>query len=306
VPLTNIVVDKTTPRGGPSGTAATLSGSGFLVAQGSITFDPLGAALVAAITSWDPLLIAFTVPVLPVSLTDKFITVYVQLAGAGDGYSFPWWSPAIGFENLSTHPNLDFQLPAFEAGDAQDEDDPLVSSAADFNRLLGISLNDGTGAPGPQGTAGPTGPAGAVGPAGADGSVQIFGVPGPDGPQGVQGQTGVQGPTGAQGPSGGPPGPQGEAGIQGVIGIPGPITPSGFRGAVLPVTTPGQTAFVLPGPDYPLAVDRVLLHLRGATYMPTTGFFSVSGTNNESILWLNAFPLALGDVLFASWYAANP
>jgi hypothetical protein len=120
-----------------------------------------------------------------------------------------------------------------------------------------------------------------------------------------KGDTGAQGLTGPQGPSGGPPGATGATGPQGTQGIPGAITPSGFRGVELPVTTPGQTAFTLPGPTYPLANDRIKLVIRGVTYT-TPHYFTVSGLSNQNLTWLNAFTLVPGDLVFAEYYTTPP
>lgn len=88
--------------------------------------------------------------------------------------------------------------------------------------------------------------------------------------------------------------------------MPGPIGSSGYRTAVLPINTAGQTVYTIPGPDYPLAPDRVQLALRGATYYAGTGFFTVGGVNNEVVTWANAFPLAPQDVLVAAWFVTPP
>jgi hypothetical protein len=207
-------------------------------------------------------------------------------------------------------PGFDYQYPSFEEGPDQNDDNPRTVTAADINKMLDRLLALGGAVPGGQGPVGPVGPQGLQGPAGDPGSVQIFGVPGPEGPAGPAGDVtqiiGVPGPPGPAGPAGGPPGPQGAPGIQGPAGVPGPITPSGYRTAALPIAVSGQTVFTLPGPDYPLASDRVEIGLRGTTYYAGTGFFNVSGANNEQITWTDVFPLSDQDTLVAAWYTTPP
>lgn len=235
------------------------------------------------------------------------------LAGANPDIYAAFNFPAtlfVGTDPPLLLPGLDYQYPSFEAGDDENTDDPRTVTAADLNRVLDRLLALGGALPGSPGPIGPKGDQGIQGEPGAPGSVQIFGVPGPQGDPGPPGDVtqiiGVPGPPGPPGPAGGPQGPQGIPGIQGPAGVPGPIGSSGFRGAILPVTVAGQTAFTLPGPDYPLAADRVFLVIRSATYMPGLGFFTVTGVNNEDITWLNAFPLSTQDVVFAAWFTTPP
>lgn len=218
-----------------------------------------------------------------------------------------------GVDEIAGFPfGLNYQWPRFDAGPDENTDVPDEWSAADANRLLDRVLALGGAIPGPQGVQGPQGPAGPQGDPGPAGSVQVLGVPGPQGPTGPAGDVtqiiGVPGPPGPPGDPGGPPGPQGEPGIQGPTGVPGPIGSSGARFAVLPVTSAGQTLFTLPGPDFPLAPDRIVLYLRGASYPPGAGFFTVSGANNEQITWQSAFPLSAvnNDVLVAMFFVTPP
>lgn len=94
---------------------------------------------------------------------------------------------------------------------------PQTSVSGSVAEGLGISLNIGLSAAGPQGPVGPVGPQG------------IQGVQGPVGPQGIQGEVGPIGPVGPVGPQGvqGEQGIQGLQGIQGVQGSAGPGVASG-------------------------------------------------------------------------------
>lgn len=233
------------------------------------------------------------------------------LAGANPdiyaAFNFPTGEQEGADEVAGFPTGLGYQLPGAEEGSPiQDLDDPRISQAADFNRLLDRVLSLGGVIQGPQGIQGPAGPEGPEGPEGAAGSIQVVGVPGPQGPPGPAGDVtqiiGVPGPAGPPGPAGGPQGPQGIPGIQGPAGVPGPIGSSGFRGVPIDVTTAGQTVFNIPGPEFPLAADRVFIGLRGATYYPGTNFFTVSGPDNEIITWLNAFPLSTNDRLFVAYF----
>lgn len=123
-------IDTILPRGGLPGQAVVVQGDGFGVAQGRVLFDPLGVAIAAAVTSWANDQIQFTVP--GGVLNDRFSTLYVEKDGGGDGESEPFWVPAVGVDGLG------YQYPNLEGSDeaAINQDDPRVSQASDFNRLM--------------------------------------------------------------------------------------------------------------------------------------------------------------------------
>lgn len=142
--LSVLQLDKVTPRGGPDATSVVVTGSGFGVVQGSITFDPLGEHggpyPVVTITLWQDDRIEYVAPS-GFSLPDRdnrFYDVHIQKNGATDGLAHPWWVPdsalTIGPPPVSS--GLDYQWPSFDAGPNQDVDEPTVWKAADFNRTL--------------------------------------------------------------------------------------------------------------------------------------------------------------------------
>jgi hypothetical protein len=133
--LTVVAIDSVSPRGGPSGTVVTVSGSGFGIIKGTITFDPLGSAIVVLavdITTWLDDTIVFTVPVLPPAFLNRFTTVaFVKFDGSDFGTT-PFWVPA----SPPSANGLDYQWPDLEEGtDDENEDDPRKIQAADYNRL---------------------------------------------------------------------------------------------------------------------------------------------------------------------------
>jgi hypothetical protein len=134
MPLSLIVIDETavSPRGGRAGTTVSVPGSGFGAPTGVVRFDPLGENLVAAIVSWAPSLVVFTVPTL--SATNRSVTVQIENSTADDMATMPFWYPSTP----AVAPG--YQWPNAEAGSVeQDVDDPRISSAADFNRALDLA-----------------------------------------------------------------------------------------------------------------------------------------------------------------------
>lgn len=99
--------------------------------------------------------------------------------------------------------------------------------------LKTVTVDVGTGEPGPQGPAGPKGDTGALGPQGPIGET---GPQGPAGPQGSKGEKGDPGPQGVRGPIGeqGPPGPPGPAGTDVCAGA-----PAGYEPGILQINGAG-------------------------------------------------------------------
>lgn len=132
MPLSTFVIQSVVPRGGPAGTQFTITGAGFGVAQGAITFDPLASSLPAVIVSWADDAIIATVPI--GVLANRFATLAAVKFGGSDGASVPWWVPA---DEPGEGDGLDYQYPDFEAGTAaENTDDPLRVQACDVNRLI--------------------------------------------------------------------------------------------------------------------------------------------------------------------------
>jgi len=129
--LTTFLITSVTPRGGGPTVSVTVAGSGFGLPAGSVIFDPLGIALAATVTGWTTTQIDFDVPA--GVLENRFATLYLQRFDGADGASVPFWVPPA---DPQTNGGLDFQYPAFEAGDDQDTDDPTTQTAADFNRVI--------------------------------------------------------------------------------------------------------------------------------------------------------------------------
>jgi hypothetical protein len=132
--LTSITVDSVTPRGGATGVRVVILGAGFGVAAGSIAFDPLGLNVAATPVVWQPDRIEFDVPTL--SVENQFLTVAVSLSGNSDGFTTPFWVPSSAPLVGPLPPGMDYQWPAFEEGDDENEDDPRTVTAADLNRVL--------------------------------------------------------------------------------------------------------------------------------------------------------------------------
>jgi hypothetical protein len=131
--LSIVSITDVTPRGGAPGTTLTIVGVGFGVATGLVIFDPTGTPASAVVTSWVDDQIVCTVPVLLNVQKNKHLTVQVVRQDETDHSTFPWWVPATPVSASG----VDYQWPAFEAGSVlQDEDDPRVSQAADYNRQL--------------------------------------------------------------------------------------------------------------------------------------------------------------------------
>jgi len=130
--LSTFVISRVTPRGGSPGTVVSVTGSGFGVVAGTVTFDPFGVNIAATITLWQDDLVEFTVPYNLV--VDQFSTLFLQRSDGNDGGSVPFWVPVAN--PLVQSDDLDYQYPAFEEGDEQDEDNPRIMSAADMNRML--------------------------------------------------------------------------------------------------------------------------------------------------------------------------
>jgi hypothetical protein len=98
-----------------------------------VRFDPLGVNLAGTIAFWGPNLVTVTTPAgLP---DNQFVTLLLETAGANDAGQVPFWVPAIAADGL------DYQYPAFEEGPLQDVDDPRVSEASEFNRMLARVLS---------------------------------------------------------------------------------------------------------------------------------------------------------------------
>ena len=105
--------------------------------------------------------------------------------------------------------------------------------------LKTVTVDVGTGVPGPPGSSGPQGPAGPKGDTGAlgpQGPIGETGPQGPAGPQGSKGEKGEPGPQGVRGPIGeqGPPGPPGPAGTDVCAGA-----PDGYEPGILQINGAG-------------------------------------------------------------------
>lgn len=128
--LTTMNIDAVTPRGGPSGTPITVTGSGFGVSAGTLVFDPQGSNVSATPLTWDDDTITFNVPVgIPFAHT---ATLVIEKLGGTDSAVTPFWSPAA----TPSADGLDYGYPADEAGPNQDVDDPRKFTARDFNRVV--------------------------------------------------------------------------------------------------------------------------------------------------------------------------
>lgn len=131
--LSTFFITAISPRGGSAGASVTVTGSGFGVTAGTVTFDPLGTAVLATVTAWNNNSITFTIPTLISQLLDGFVTVFFQTADANDGASLPFWIPAA----VPSTNAIDYQQPDFEAGTPDESvDDPREIQACDVNRLL--------------------------------------------------------------------------------------------------------------------------------------------------------------------------
>lgn len=131
--LTVMSIIAVTPRGGIPTDAITITGAGFGAPTGVLTFDPQGEAVDAPPSSWTNDTIVFTVPALPSNLRDRTVALLIARQDGNDSIVTPFWVPSA---TPGTNA-LGFQYPVFEAGSAtQDEDDPRIQSAADFNRLF--------------------------------------------------------------------------------------------------------------------------------------------------------------------------
>lgn len=130
-------IDTVTPRGGSAGTPVVVRGGGFGIVPGRVVLDPLGAAITAAPTVWIDDRVEFLVPA--GLQRDRFLTLYIERAGASDGAPIPFWVPiAQGDTEI-----LDYQYPTYDAGvelDDANADNPRKAQAADFNRQLDLSL----------------------------------------------------------------------------------------------------------------------------------------------------------------------
>jgi hypothetical protein len=138
------VIDTITPRGGVLGAAVSIVGSGFGAATGQVVFDPLGVNVAAPITAWGPNQVDITVPAgLP---ENQFVVLGLETAGAADGCTASFWVPATVIPPGIGLSGLDYQYPAFEEGQGENEDDPRTNTAADYNRLLDkvLALAGGT------------------------------------------------------------------------------------------------------------------------------------------------------------------
>lgn len=144
MPLSLVIVDTVTPRGGRALTQVTIQGSGFGAAQGTVVLDPAGEAVTAAIVSWVPDQIVYTIPAL--SSVDRTVTVQVNISTGLDSGLHPFWYAGAIIPGQPPA-KLDFQWPGAEAGSAtQDDDDPRTWTAADFNRALALLLLSGRAA----------------------------------------------------------------------------------------------------------------------------------------------------------------
>lgn len=133
--LTTTTISAVTPRGGRPGTSITIDGADFGVATGTVTFDPQGENLPAAITSWTPTQVVCVVP----ALTQENLFVDLLLVNSlGTDQDFTkFWVPVTDPAAGPFPPGLDYQLPGLEVGTlGENTDIPGIMSAADFNRLL--------------------------------------------------------------------------------------------------------------------------------------------------------------------------
>jgi len=142
--LTAVRIENVTPRGGGAGIDVTVEGVGFGVNLGSVLFDPLGSLggpFAATVLSWQDDEVRYTTPTELglASRANQFHTVLIQKPGATDHGVHRWWvqDQALFYAPPPTSIGLDYQWPAFEEGTPwEDDDDPRLWQAADFNRLL--------------------------------------------------------------------------------------------------------------------------------------------------------------------------
>jgi hypothetical protein len=160
--------------------------------------------------------------------------------------------PAGAIDLNSTTPKTELTT---SAGGAIDLDvHPAGVSALTPGLLATITIDSGTGPPGPTGPVGPPGPAGPSGPPGGAGPVGPPGAdsttPGPAGPQGPPGADstipGPAGPPGADSTVPGPPGPPGADST-----VPGPACPPGADSTVPGPPGPPGADSTVPGPAGP-------------------------------------------------------
>lgn len=136
MPVSSVVINSVSPRGGAPGTTVTVVGTGFGAFTGSVVFEPITTPVTATVVSWTPTQVVFTVPALSSSLKNKTLTIKLSRSDNSDYKTTPFWiSPATVDASIE-----DYQWPKFEAGTtAENTDDPYKAQAADFNRLLDIA-----------------------------------------------------------------------------------------------------------------------------------------------------------------------
>lgn len=139
MPLSTMSITSVSPRGGVPTTTLSVFGSGFGATTGTVVFDPLGdlgGPFAATPTLWQDDQIDFAVPA-GFNSDNQFTTVLITKDGGGDQVSHRWWLPLAGVTpSPLAPPGLDYQWPNIEEGDLENDDDPRVAKAADFNRLL--------------------------------------------------------------------------------------------------------------------------------------------------------------------------
>lgn len=153
--------------------------------------------------------------------------------------------PAGAIDLNATTPKTELTTSAVGAIDLDVH--PAGLSAVTPGALATITIDSGTGPPGPEGPTGPPGPTGPSGPPGGAGPVGPPGAdsttPGPEGPQGPPGaDSTIPGPAGPPGADSTVPGPPGPAGADSTV--PGPAGPTGLTGPTGPAST-------VPGPAGP-------------------------------------------------------
>lgn len=131
--LSTMRVDAISPRGAVPTVEVTITGEGFGAPTGTLTLDPLAQAINIVPTSWTNDEIVFEVPAVPGDLRDKTVMLSIVRQDQNDSVQMPFWIPAT---NAAAN-DLDYQYPNFEEGSPKEnEDDPRLQTAADFNRLF--------------------------------------------------------------------------------------------------------------------------------------------------------------------------
>jgi hypothetical protein len=295
MPITSFNVTSVVPLGGPTATIVTVLGSGFGIAQGTVTFDPLGTMVNASITSWVDGQIVFTVPALITQLLDGFVLVSIQNQNRTDGYSTPFWIPS----STPITNGIGYQLPDYELGTPfENKDDPTEIQACDINRLLDrIAAGSGGSFP-PE-------PANEVfaGPVSGAPALPTFRLLVPDDipdlpyaplplPLADLAQSGA---TNGQGIV-----------WSGTMWAPGetsapPLTETWGGAGVNPPPTLGQTVFIIS--QSPTTARDVSVRVNGVSYGPDDLAFTVGGVGNTTITWVGVFSLGPTDILDVIYFA---